>query len=262
MLWLWRVAPSRRCSFESNDRRKNLINWVFRSQLPSLGRRGRLGGELFAIYHQEIMCKKRGFFNGIKWLRLNSGRTNLFQTRIPSLQFPPQVAAHSTPTLPSSVPSYPHCVQTHTLTTKTPSFLLLLAQRSRTRPECIKHVVGRDIDGIQRDHNPQAVEEDEEDPLVHPVAGVEIEAACQPLGHESHVSCSASVITLYPNRSELTAVKLGRCQDDHDQVRPRTLARNVVAGKAGHGPGKEHRDDLDAQDSLPISLSAISLSRT
>lgn len=48
----------------------------------------------------------------------------------------------------------------------------------------------------------------------------------------------------------LTAVELGRGQDNHDQIRTRVLPRNVVASQACHGPSEQHREYLETQHSL------------
>jgi len=67
-------------------------------------------------------------------------------------------------------------------------FLLLPTKSSLAHVEGLKNVISRDIDRIERDDNPETVEEDEEQPLVHPVAGVEVDVTRQPLRHESHVA--------------------------------------------------------------------------
>jgi len=67
-------------------------------------------------------------------------------------------------------------------------FLFLPAEGSLAHAEGLKNVISRDIDRIERDDNPETVEEDEEQPLVHPVAGVEVDVTRQPLRHESHVA--------------------------------------------------------------------------
>lgn len=78
-----------------------------------------------------------------------------------------------------------------------PSFRLLLPQCRRPHPEGIENVVCRNIDRIERNHNPQPVEKDQEDPLVHEVARIEVDIARQPLRREGHVSCMCQQRLLY-----------------------------------------------------------------
>jgi hypothetical protein len=51
-------------------------------------------------------------------------------------------------------------------------------------------------------------------------------------------------------QKQLTAINLSRRQNNHAQIRPRALARNIIADKACHRSSKQHRDNLNAQHRL------------
>lgn len=106
--------------------------------------------------------------------------------------------------------------------------------QARPHGQRVVDVEHGDVDGVGGDDDPEHVEEDEVDPLVHEVARVEVVVHGQPLRAEG----------------DEAAVELHGCDDDHQDVGARVLLREPVADVAGERAGDEDGEELEADDGL------------
>lgn len=124
--------------------------------------------------------------------------------------------------------------------------------------ESIKNIGGRSPDGIDGNKDPDHVEEDQVDPLVHEVAGVEVDVADKPLGTKGHEACTPSACrTERRNCIVHTAIELSCSKHDHGDVGTGVLLGNVVANPDSHGANNKDRQKFETDDALRVLLETV-----
>lgn len=95
-------------------------------------------------------------------------------------------------------------------------------------------VVVRVVDGVQRDKDPEHVEEDEVHPHVHEVAAIQVDVADEPLGAKGHEA----------------AVELASGQDDHPEASLGAALGDEVGDVEGNGAIEEDGEEFQANNTL------------